>query len=169
MNAGRASVLAAATAGESLKFSAGLFCVSGDTKAEQNAQRASVLAEFGIEPTGYYQGFGKTPSERIQAHAGRVEASIRAQCEALKDALPAELAAKQAPLPTLKPGSSDRVNVEGLQAALNLHGARPPLVADGSFGPTTVSALKRFQGAHGLIADGVCGPATWLALLKVAP
>lgn len=177
VNAGRATVLAAATKGESLKFSAGLFCTSGKTKAEHEAQRAVVIAKFGIAPTSYYQGFGKdgpdegdSPvEERIENHAKRVEKSIREQCAALKDELPAELARKPVPLPTLRQGVSDRVNVEAMQAALNLHGARPPLVCDGSFGPATGHALRKFQGARKLVPDGVCGPATWAELLKVTP
>jgi hypothetical protein len=36
--------------------------------------------------------------------------------------------------------------------------------ADGIFGAKTESALKAFQGAHGLAADGICGLQTWTAL-----
>lgn len=168
VNAGRHTVLAAATAGLTERASAGLYCVSSKTKAEQEAEKADVWTRFGIFPTGYYQGFGKTPAERIANHHKRVERSIREQCSMLKDELPADIAAKPAPLPTLRAGTVDRLSVEAMQAALNVHGARPPLTPDGSFGPATTTALKRFQAAHGLVADGVCGPATWAALLKVA-
>jgi hypothetical protein len=166
---GRASVLKAAGAGETERASAAMYCTSGKTKAEHDAERKLVLERYGVSPTGYYQGFGKTPIERIANHHKRVEASIRAQCAALKDALPKDLASKPAPLPTLKQGVGDRVNVEALQAALNLHGARPPLKVDGDFGPATGHALRKFQGAKRLAPDGVCGPATWAELLKVAP
>ncbi len=163
---GRASVLKAAGEGNTLKFSAGLWCPPRDPKLRALWTK-EVTEHFGIAPTYYYEGFGKTWRERIAAHHKRVESSIRGQCAALKDSLPADLLNKPAPLPTLRLGVSDRVNVEALQAALNLHGARPPLVTDGSFGPATAKALRAFQSTHGLIADAVCGPATWAALLKV--
>ncbi len=165
---GRASVLKAAGEGNTLKFSAGLWCPPRDPRLRALWTK-EVTEHFGIAPTYYYEGFGPTWRERIANHHKRVERSIREQCAVLKDSLPADIAAKPAPLPVLRLHSPDRLSVEALQAALNLHGARPPLDVDGSFGKDTFKALKRFQADRRLNPDGVCGPATWALLLKVKP
>ena len=54
-------------------------------------------------------------------------------------------------------------DVTSVQRALRRAGYR--IAIDGRFGPTTETALMRFQRKHGLRADGVVGPRTW-ALLK---
>jgi putative chitinase len=58
----------------------------------------------------------------------------------------------------LKLGSTGD-DVAKLQAALNLK-------ADGSFGPVTEAAVKKFQTANGLTADGIVGDSTWNKLIK---
>ncbi|MGW3661314.1 penicillin-insensitive murein endopeptidase [Streptomyces sp. NPDC005151] len=50
-------------------------------------------------------------------------------------------------------------DVVALQHLLNARGHS--LATDGVFGSGTVSAVKAFQGANGLVADGIVGPATW--------
>jgi putative peptidoglycan binding protein len=67
------------------------------------------------------------------------------------------------PATTLRPGSSG-AQVKRLQRALARLGYSTGHV-DGSYGPATVAALKRFQQANGLQPDGVLGPKT-LRLLK---
>lgn len=54
-------------------------------------------------------------------------------------------------------------NVRWLQFELNKYGYR--LVVDGIAGEKTITALKDFQGSHGLVADGICGIRTRAALM----
>lgn len=64
--------------------------------------------------------------------------------------------------PTLKIGAKGDA-VKLLQNELN---AIMPfaLVADGGFGPKTLSAVKQFQATHNLNSDGVVGAKTWQAI-----
>jgi peptidoglycan hydrolase-like protein with peptidoglycan-binding domain len=64
--------------------------------------------------------------------------------------------------PTLRKGAKGTA-VKQLQQLLAAAGDSPGSI-DGSFGPGTERALKRFQAANHLTADGVCGPKTWAAL-----
>lgn len=66
------------------------------------------------------------------------------------------------PVITLKKGQKSN-GVKWLQWHLNANGAH--LAVDGSFGPSTETALKQYQTNHGLVADGLCGPKTRKALL----
>ncbi|WP_018157576.1 peptidoglycan-binding protein [Demetria terragena] len=71
-----------------------------------------------------------------------------------------------------KPGNASAPN----ECSVNVlrYGAKGSLVttmqkrikatADGSFGPATLSAVKKYQKAKGLSADGIVGPRTWSAL-----
>ena len=75
------------------------------------------------------------------------------------------------------PGSGRRMisygsrgkDVIDAQQLLNQHGAAPPLVIDGIFGPKTRQATIEFQKTHGLVPDGIIGPLTWGALESGAP
>ncbi|MGZ4400892.1 MAG: peptidoglycan-binding domain-containing protein [Gaiellaceae bacterium] len=70
-----------------------------------------------------------------------------------------------APARTLAPGSSG-AQVKRLQRALARLGYSPGH-ADGSYGPATIKALKRFQRKNGLQADGVLGPKTLRELKRL--
>jgi N-acetyl-anhydromuramyl-L-alanine amidase AmpD len=65
--------------------------------------------------------------------------------------------------PLLKRGASG-YQVKRLQRLLEQRGFSPGDV-DGDFGPTTETAVKAAQAAHGLETDGIAGPLTWQALL----
>jgi peptidoglycan hydrolase-like protein with peptidoglycan-binding domain len=60
-------------------------------------------------------------------------------------------------------------DVVDAQQLLNQHGAAPPLVVDGIFGPKTRQATIEFQKSRGLAPDGIIGPLTWGALESGAP
>jgi peptidoglycan hydrolase-like protein with peptidoglycan-binding domain len=53
--------------------------------------------------------------------------------------------------------------VSVIQHLMNQRGAG--LVVDGHYGSISVTAIKRFQSANGLVADGQVGPATWPKLV----
>ena len=55
-------------------------------------------------------------------------------------------------------------SVKELQQQLNEAGARPPLDADGMYGPKTEAATRAFQGKNGLQLDGLAGSQTIAAL-----
>ena len=67
--------------------------------------------------------------------------------------------------PVLSKGAKGQ-QVKAVQILLNGHG-HGCSSADGSFGPATDRALRRYQQAHGLTVDGSCGPATWRSLLGI--
>lgn len=56
--------------------------------------------------------------------------------------------------------------VTRIQSMLSAVGYSPGPI-DGVFGPQTVSAVKGFQAAKGLMPDGIVGPNTWALLLRL--
>jgi peptidoglycan hydrolase-like protein with peptidoglycan-binding domain len=67
----------------------------------------------------------------------------------------------------LKPGAKGAA-VKQLQRALKSAGYSPGTI-DGSYGPSTESAVKQFQQAHKLVADGIAGTKTLSALRSALP
>lgn len=64
--------------------------------------------------------------------------------------------------PMLMFGSKNVEAVKLLQQKLSANGAM--IGVDGDFGPKTLTAVRAFQGSHGLSVDGVVGDKTWAAL-----
>ncbi|MCB2291756.1 glucosaminidase domain-containing protein [Clostridium sp. CS001] len=69
------------------------------------------------------------------------------------------------------PISNNLENIKYLQSCLNLMKIRDAnnngLVVDGSSGPLTISAIKKFQNIVGITADGLCGPETSNAIESI--
>lgn len=105
--------------------------------------------------SGYYEGFGKTKSERIRNHHRAIKRALNMHARALGEELPDGALALP---PTIRRGSHGSV-VREWQAICEV-------VADGAFGPLTEAATKEWQSCHGLKADGIVGPLTWGAARK---
>ncbi len=69
-------------------------------------------------------------------------------------------------MPVLRRGAAGDLVV---WAQEHLYRAGDHLTIDGGYGPKMVTAVRRFQAAHGLSVDGVIGPVTWQALLSYSP
>jgi len=67
------------------------------------------------------------------------------------------------PWPLVREGDQQHP-VKTLQYLLRARGH--DLIADGTFGPVTDAAVRRFQQQKGLAVDGIVGPATWPALVS---
>lgn len=105
-----------------------------------------------------------TDAASVSGINGAVDMSYAPSIEALKGNYTQEDFSPMAN-PTVQLNSTGAV-VQKLQADLNTLGAKPQLAIDGSFGPTTLQAVKNFQAKHGLTQDGVVGPNTWAAISK---
>ena len=129
----------------------------------------------GMRANGYYEGFGKTQTERIQNHMNALSAAIKRRCAETGEAFPSgkptsiEKVKKifgnifDAPKkPTLRRGSHGEA-VKDWQRFLGV-------TADGAFGPITEHETIIWQGLHKnvvtgkpLKVDGVVGTETWAA------
>jgi len=100
--------------------------------------------------SGYYEGFGKTKSDRIRNHHKAIMRALNTHAKALGESLPDG---------TMPPPKTIRRHSRGPAVATwqQIIGT----VADGIFGPNTEAATKKWQEAHGLVADGIVGPKTW--------
>src|SRR5205085_10160348 len=100
------------------------------------------------DPVGYLQSHGISINQLVS--------DVTAQYNAMKGSAH----------PMLQMGSTG-ISVSELQNTLNSKGYN--LVVDGSFGNSTLSAVKDFQSKNGLTADGVVGDNTWAKLTAPVP
>ena len=111
-----------------------------------------------------------TPKASVAGISGPVDCSaFNGDATALRlKAVTGHVPPPAVPTPMLKAGATGSA-VRNAQVRLNLWGAWPLLALDGRFGPSTLAAVRSFQGKHGLSVDGVIGPHTWAALLSNPP
>lgn len=104
------------------------------------------------------------PGEYLYSRHGQIAAEVNARLngEVVEEPVKNETT-QTTSYPTIKSGSKGEY-VEKAQELLNKAGAS--LSIDGSFGPLTLAAVKKFQTEEGLDVDGVVGPKTWAALEK---
>ena len=72
-----------------------------------------------------------------------------------------------APLRLGSGGSNVVLLQNTLNAIARIHASIPILVADGSFGALTETAVRAFQRQFGLGIDGVVGPLTWYKIFEI--
>lgn len=118
-----------------------------------------LLVSEALHSTGYYEGFGRTVSERIaHHHRALTRALFRARGEQCPE-YPIFAA-----FPTLRQGCHRGADSQIVEAVRMLQGELE-IARDGAFGPVTDAVVRRYQRAHGLAVDGAVGDITWAVLL----
>ncbi|MFC4109730.1 N-acetylmuramoyl-L-alanine amidase [Micromonospora zhanjiangensis] len=114
---------------------------------------AYICAQFGIRAYQIYghRNFNATdcPGDQLYAMLPRLRADVATRIGG--DPTPAAWT-------TLRAGATGE-RVRALQYQLRAHGAT--VIADGSFGPGTESAVRTFQSSVHASVDGEAGPQTW--------
>jgi hypothetical protein len=116
---------------------------------------AVLLLVIGLVVSGVFSGGGKKPATTSTTSPGTTQST---PTQPTRPARPAATA----PTTTLKPGDQG-AQVKLLQRALVRLGYAAG-TADGVYGPSTKTAVSRFQTASSLTADGVVGPQTLQAI-----
>jgi N-acetylmuramoyl-L-alanine amidase len=125
---------------------------NGDVKRQDDGGLTKEEQEYFAKlPSAVVTGLSPADAKKVVADAAKKGAQIP---------VPATLLSLQAG--SLRQGSQGD-SVKELQKAI---GVTP---VDGKFGPSTTTAVKKFQSANGLKADGIVGPATWAAIGKKKP
>ena len=138
-----------------------------------NRGRAAVLAAANendfhavseqLYASGYYEGWGKNRSERIEHHFQALSRAIRLADAAAGLVVPAVSRPLLTIPPTVQRGDgrwNDRQDVVRL-----LQRELRDCAADGEFGPITAQCVCDYQHAHKLVVEPVVGVQTWTCLL----
>src|SRR5262247_1633552 len=122
--------------------------------------------------SGKYVADGQWSSSAVDAQCGVMPLLQRMKVADLSivfDGTPSELPAIAATDAQLAPATTPTTDatvhsVEWLQRSLNALGAKPELVVDGDYGPSTKRAVRWFQHISDLPDDGKAGPVTYAAI-----
>ncbi|MFD9428114.1 MULTISPECIES: peptidoglycan-binding protein [unclassified Streptomyces] len=145
------------TGSDALDFTSYATQQQGSTGAQVTAVQ-KLLKEQGYEPGAVDGNFGPATKSAVQAFQGARK--LTADGAVGPRTWTALLSAGTTPTLT-RGGSGDAVKrlQRSLTAALG-----STVGIDGSFGPTTDTAVRGYQSARKLSSDGSVGPATWAAL-----
>lgn len=119
-----------------------------------------VDGDFGPKTEAAVEAFQTAAGIEVDGHVGpQTMAALAAYKKPEPIVIPIDPKPVYVPTRTLYLGC-DGDDVKKMQHQLNIKGASPKLVEDGSFGPKTDQELRDFQKANGLEVDGRCGPKT---------
>jgi peptidoglycan hydrolase-like protein with peptidoglycan-binding domain len=114
----------------------------------------------GLYDTVYYQGFGRTRTERISHHVTAVLNACNAMALALGEPMP-DGSDPVAPVHVFKLGDTEATwpGVKNVQRVVGV-------AEDGAFGPRTLAAVVAWQKKHRLNPDGKFGPVSQKVALE---
>lgn len=126
----------------------------GREKLVAPAAKAGDIHGFsaGLYDTVYYQGFGRTRTERISHHQAAVFNACAAMAHALGELMP-DGSTPPEPVHVFQLGDTE-ATYPGVNNVQRIVGA----TIDGSFGPKTRLAVMAWQAKHRLVPDGKFGP-----------
>lgn len=139
-----------------------VYTIEGNTSASAGVIRNGEGVAFKkyARSYRYIDGYGRPDYDMLATRTPSTTPIPAPKTESTAKPAPKKSTEKlECPKPVLNQNSKDVTEIIKLQKALNkILGTK--LSIDGSFGPTTLKALKDFQSKHKLTVDGSYGPAS---------
>jgi peptidoglycan hydrolase-like protein with peptidoglycan-binding domain len=136
---------------------------SRDSSVLPEAQQGDSLGvSRALYQTAYFEGFGRTPEERIGHHHLALTKALERIARDLQEPLPDGSDPPELPARVMRQGSQGP-DVAWMQRALGI------VPADGVFGPRTSAAVVAWQRANRLKPDGFFGPVSRKVLEETLP